>query len=325
MAITLDRARKHVEHHTALLKNSPRNARWPGCLFFCADLTVAREILRSGELIPRQQQDEIIHDVAHPDVIAHSHGVQHFTRLYFRPKNGFHLRTEGIKALDDPYRFEKHMSIPIMLVFDAVDVLTIEGVGFTDGNAASWHTEPGFDQAYFDNIPFEYVYHDRAVTPDTKGKIHNHRQAEVLYPDRLPLRPYLRTIVCRSNWDKLSLLNRLPPEASDLEDRIVVEQIPQSVFMRRELFINQLTLDGDALNIGLALPVRRSARGQLEIKVSQFLDNELVTQRQAVVGSDHRQIRGRKFDVLEDDYWSIELEDVLAFEGCIPKAGSTLV
>lgn len=325
MAISLARAQTHVDTQTSKLKSSPGNARWPASLFYCADLTAAVEILRSGELIPRSQQANLVHDVAHPDVIAHSQGMQHFTRLYFRPRNGFHMRTEGIKALDDRYRFNKHMSIPIMFVFDSVEILTLDGVGFTDGNAAKWDTQPGFDEAYFDQIPFQYVYHDRSVAPEIRDKIHNHRMAEVIYPERLPLIPYLRWIVCRSNWDKLSLLHQLPTEAQELEHMIVVEQIPQSVFMRRELHISQLGVDGDQLNIGLNLAVRPSARGAVKITVKQFDEDGLVAEQDGEARLDTRIICGTGFEILEDDVWEISMEDVLAFKGKIPKIGSTLV
>lgn len=119
MAISQERAKQHVEEHSLRFRLIRRCARWPRSLFFAAHIEPALQIITSGKLIPRSMQSDLLHDVANPDAVANNPEAHKYTRLYFRPKNDYHLKTEGIKCIGDHHRQEKHMSIPIMFVFSA--------------------------------------------------------------------------------------------------------------------------------------------------------------------------------------------------------------
>ena len=70
-------------------------------------------------------------------------------------------------------------------------------------------------------ILFEHVYHD---SPTREEDIRNARMSEVVYPGRLPLRPHLKYVVCRTAYDRLTLLYLLGEEAEKFRSRIVTEQ-----------------------------------------------------------------------------------------------------
>ena len=105
--------------------------------------------------------------------------------------------------MSDPYRYENHMSIPIMLAFDARSLLTADGVRCSDGKLVEDVTTPSFDEGYFRRIPFEHVYHD---SPTRDRRCSDARMSEVVYPGRLPLIPHLSYVVCRTAYDRLTLL-----------------------------------------------------------------------------------------------------------------------
>ena len=79
------------------------------------------------------------------------------------------------------------MSIPMMLAFDARSVLSLDGIGFSNGKLARMFAAPGFDEGYFRTIPFEQVYHDG---PTRDEGIQDARMSEVVYPGPLSIDPH---------------------------------------------------------------------------------------------------------------------------------------
>lgn len=69
------------------------------------------------------------------------------------------MRTEGIKCLNDPYRLQNQMSIPVCFVFRLADVLCREDACFSSGNVQRSHDfKTGNDS--FDELDFDAIYHD---------------------------------------------------------------------------------------------------------------------------------------------------------------------
>lgn len=325
MGISIERAQEHVAKYTEELRRFPKNANWPRNLFFACHITSAVAILQSGRLLPRGQQDLLIHDVANQGAVANNPEALGFTRLYFRPKNDFHIRTEGIKCLGDPYRLDRQMSVPIMLAMDATQILSLEETGFTFGKYALVENKPGFDQEFFENIPFADVYHDYAPPRERMNEIHDRRMAEVVYPGPLEIDPYLNVIICRSNLDRLSLLHALGPDADRYSERVVVEQLEGSIFMRWGLFIRQANLDGDDLLLHLSAPRASPPSGRYEVAIRQSVDGQVVFECVGSVSSDTVCIRVVGFTPVEQGELEVHLEEVLAYRGPTPTGGSALV
>lgn len=325
MAISQERAQRHVKEHSERLRLNRRNARWPKCLFFTAHLDPACEILISGNLIPRAMQSELIHDVANPGAIASNPRAHHYTRLYFRPKNDYHLKTEGIKCLGDEYRQDKHMSIPIMLVFDSQSLLSYEGVGFTCGNFATITTTPGFDEEYFNNIPFDMVYHDGPLSQERMHKVHYHRMAEVVYRGELPIEPFLRQIICRTPLDRESLLSRLGDEAPTFKERIRVEQIHGSAFMHWGLYIRRLNLHKGTLYFEILFPRKAPVSGYFNVVVRQYRNGQLLVEREENIPANSNTFCITGFSTANNSSWEIVVEEVIAFCGQLPVSESELV
>ena len=324
MAISAERAKQHVDEHCARLSAYPRNRNWPRYLFHTAQLEVVDQILRTGKLIPRKQQSEILHDVANPGAVANNPNAHQYVRFYFRPKTGFHLRTEGIKCLGDPNRLPRQMSVPIMLVFGSEALLCQDGVGFTTGNLASQYSTPGFDEEFFDSIPFNLVYHDQALPQERIREVHFHRMAEVVYPGELQLNGKLKRIVCRTPFDRISLLSGLGDIAQNYKDLVTVEQIFGSSFFHWGLYIKSLKVVENTLYFSVHIPRVKPASQKYSIEVRQIVAGEVVYRSAGHVDDSAWRIQVGPFEGQTNSTWEIYLEGVIAFKGPVPTGKSQI-
>ena len=102
MPISLIRAQQHVELWSEKLSGTSR-AKWPQHLFHTCQLEVAVEILKAGKIICRNEVQNLICDVANQGALWNNPEGHNYVRLYFRPRTYFHLKTEGVKSLGDPF------------------------------------------------------------------------------------------------------------------------------------------------------------------------------------------------------------------------------
>jgi ssDNA thymidine ADP-ribosyltransferase, DarT len=154
MSITVNRAGRHIKEWSKKLAQFSTRANWPPHLFHTCQLEVAVEIIKSGAIICRNNLGALICDVANQGAVWNNPDAHKYVRLYFRPRNPFHLKTEGIKSLSDPYRVDPHMSIPISFAFDFQKVITLQNVGFVPGNFARSGAAPLTGDAEFDHLNF---------------------------------------------------------------------------------------------------------------------------------------------------------------------------
>jgi hypothetical protein len=319
VGLTPERAARHIAEWSERLSSSPRHALWPKYLYHAAHVTTAVQILRSGQLVSRSSLGTIRHDVANQGALHNNPRAHDSARLYFRPKNNFHLKTEGIKCRDDPHRGRYQMSIPIMLAFDALSVLTLPDTGFSAGMLSKVR-RTGRDTRFFDAIPMEWVYHDSVPDSEEKDSIQDARMAEVVVPGRLPLSPHLSLVMCRHALDRRTLLYLLGRDAGSFRDRIVV--VP-SVFLHHGLYLTRADLSSAGLHLAFHPPRRGPGSGSLQIR----LTNEVPGQTEDRY---HPEIRSGQASVTipvlssAQNCWKIELEDVLAFHAPIPSASSVL-
>ncbi|HEY8020932.1 MAG TPA: DarT ssDNA thymidine ADP-ribosyltransferase family protein [Thermoanaerobaculia bacterium] len=322
MALTAGAARSHIEHWTGALGNSRGRASWPAYLFHAAHVTTAVKILQSGRLSCRGRLDVIDHDVANQGALHHNLRAHDFARLYFRPRNAFHLKTEGIKCIGDPYRDRNHMSIPILFAFDAMEVLTRDGTAFSQGKLSRIR-EIGNDDAFFATIPFDDVYHDGPCRSDEGPRILDARMAEVVVPDRLPLAPYLRRIFCRTGLERRTLLHLLGADARRFRSLLASEPEYCSLFHRDGLYLKHAEFREGALELDFHHPRRDPGRDHYELK----LMNRAAGQDPDIYSLKVPRSRVRVTTIRPspDNCWEIHIEDVLAFHAPIPGETSVLL
>lgn len=237
-----------IRQHIASLKQQDwlGQARqwWPDYLFHCTDVRNVANILRSGEMLSRKQilESRQLHvDIASPEIIGQTADRwQDYVRLYFRPKTPTQFQTEGFRPRDhQPYGVQ--CPAPVYLLIHAMEVLSKTGVLFTDGNIAAGPM-PTDDVKFLQCIPFETVYHEGSFSPDNRGTIVYHRNAEVLVPERLSTNA-IRFICCRSQAEYETLLDLLPPGVlHQWIDRIAVRP-NLALFHRRWCFVEQVEMD----------------------------------------------------------------------------------
>jgi hypothetical protein len=242
MSITLARAEHHIKDWSHNLARFPTRANWPLHLFHTCQLEVAVEIIKSGCIKCRGNLEHLICDVANQGAVWNNPDAHSYVRLYFRPRNSFHLKTEGVKATGDPFRMDPHMSIPIAFAFDFKKVITLANCGFVPGNFAKTGAAPLSSDAEFDEMQFELVYHDSALTQEKMAEVHNWRMSEAVVSGILPL-SYLSYVICRTIHEERTLRHAL---GSFPSPKTIVEQ-RGSIFMRRGIFIDEIYWASDLL------------------------------------------------------------------------------
>lgn len=318
MPISIRRAQQHVADWTPKLPSRPW---WPNHLFFAAHVTAAASIIQTGRLRCRRDlAGAIDHDVANQDALGTNPVAHNFVRLYFRTKTHFHLRTEGIKLSTDPYRLAAHMSVPVMFVFDFASVVTRPQVQFCDRKMAHVGIAPGNDEAYFNNIDFGSVYHDSGILdPARRAEVNDRRMAEVLVPDELPLDGSLKLILCRTNFEALTLQHILRAHDPAWRSKLRVATKPAEVFFCWGSFITDLQLAGDALTVKLKVSRDYRAGQKLKFNIQQRIPNQgsFEWAHDSVITNNPLLISG--WNPAHPENWRIEIEDALAFEGAVQQ------
>ncbi len=132
--------------------------------------------------------------------------IKNYVRLYWRVKTPTNYRNEGIKpksALTDIFR--AHSPNPVIFIFDEMIALN-ENVRFTPKNACKCSNL--FEHTFCEDCikyPFRYnfknIFHDRPIMEyEDKQIIIDARQAELLYPEHLPIKN-IKKIIFRSKAD----------------------------------------------------------------------------------------------------------------------------
>ena len=317
MSITLERAKSHVAKWTAAFERYSIE-QWPASLFHSAQIEAAVEIVRAKGIICRSKLTRILCDVANQGALGNNPAAHQFARLYFRPKNSFHLKTEGIKSSTDPNRVDPHMSIPITFVFDFVKLMTSPNVYFTSGNFAKTGTAILDGDIAFDALDFSLIYHDS--NPGSRmSEIHNMRMSEVIVPDFLPLTT-LSAIVCRTTHEE-RMFRYLLDGAGLAHPNIKLEQ-RGSIFFRRAIFIDELAIIGGVLNIKFHAPLSF-------YKESYHINVKVFERRAGMRECNYKVPNGLwsfpNLKVVSDAIWQISIEGCLAYEGTIPSSAGLIV
>lgn len=320
MPISLEAAKRHVVECTKKLAASGQRKFWPRYLYHTTHVDNAVDIVINKQLNCRNSV-EIFHDAANQGALGAYEGSHDFARLYFRPKNGFHLRTEGIKHLRDGYLTSAHMSMPVIFLFDFAKVITLPDAVFSKGNVQRSHEFLTGDEN-FSSIDFDSVYHDSGVTPDNRDYIQNCRMAEVGVKNSVPLDENLTVIAFRTKWDLETFIYKLKLRGHACGYRTAVEQIRTSLFFHWGMYISDISLVKENIKLTFNLPRSQPIDSIYKLYVSQissiepnkYYDGKLELKNPILsIGPYHND---------PNAIWDIKIEDSLAFLGPLGNSES---
>jgi len=174
------------------------------------DIENVSQILNSGKILSRREiaRKGLFHkDCASPKVLSStSDKWKDYVRLYFRPRTPTQYDGEGFRAKQD-YKLGAHFPVPIVMLFDASDILTRDSTKFSNGNLAA-EAITGDNLEFLKTIPFDKVYHDTWFGPQERSSIIFHRHAEVIVPNELDITA-LKFIGCRTQAEYETLMHLL--------------------------------------------------------------------------------------------------------------------
>ncbi len=324
MAISIERAQQHIQVWSERLKGGTHYF-WPHYIYHTADVTVVPAILRSGLISCRAVQQSIICDVAAQEPLWRNPAAHNYARFYFRPRTLFHVVKEGIRALRDNRRTPTQMSIPVVLVFDATTTLSRTGVMYTKEKFANINAEIGDTEEFFDALDFAAIYHN---SPTQDQAVRHKRMAEILFPNALPLTGHLKYLVCRTVYDRITLLSLLTQdEREDWKGKIFVEQISGTFFVHDfSLYIRDIKFDARTglLSLSLKHPSQVGI-GNYKCSILQIHEGRVCGNLDCEIPLSYQPLVLAGFQLRENCNWKIQLEDVLAFSGPIPSESSSVV
>ena len=293
---------------------------WPRYLFHTTHVSNAVEIVAQGHIGARNHV-AAFHDVANQGALGVFEGSHDYARLYFRPKNGFHMRTEGIKCRNDPYRLQNQMSIPVCFVFRLADVICRDDACFSLGNVQRSHDFRTGDAA-FDQLDFDAIYHDSWTDNSNRSYIHNCRMAEVAVKDRLELANALQAVLFRTNWDLETFLHLLNEGSRSCPHRLGIEQIRGSLFMSEGMYITDLNFSDDRIQMSFHFPLRNVPADKVYdvCVVQQYTGGQATLDKE--IALDKPSLSIVKFRQDPESVWTIHLEKELAFKGKLQHAKS---
>lgn len=217
---------------------------WPKYIFHFAELRNVVAILESGELRARILQPMAV-DTASPGVISHTEEEwRRHVRFYFRPRTPTQHQCEGFRPPADRGSAGAHSPMPFVFLFDAKDLLTREAARFSNGNLAKHGhgTEVGNTADFFEQIPFQEVYHNSPFSAEDRDLIVNRRHAEIIIPERIDLAA-LRFIGCRSVAERQTLVNSLNPETCGLYAPKITTQGQGTLHFRQWTYVEEVSLE----------------------------------------------------------------------------------
>ena len=311
MPITLNRALSHLKEWSRKLAPFPTRASWPAYLFHTCQLEVAVEIIKSGQINCRNKVEDLICDVANQGALWNNPNAHDYVRLYFRPRNPFHFKTEGVKAIGDPYRAEHHMSIPIAFAFNFQRVITLAESGFVPGNFAKSGTAPLTGDSEFDDLPFDLIYHDAPLPRDKIAEVHNWRMSEVVVKEALSL-SRLSCVICRTPHEERTLRHLLGGSSAL---SVVVEQ-RGSIFMRRAMFIDEIYWSSGLLHMRFHGP-SEFPKANYSLKIISY--DKGVSQEGRFLAEAGVVYRFRSLPASDAAVWRVELEGCVVYHAKAPS------
>ncbi len=243
---------------------------WRDHLFHFTDIKNVVSILNKGAILSRKQlerNDAKWQDAASSAVIKQTDDViKDYVRLYFRPKTPTAYRNEGIRPREQYYTQDAHCPVPVYLIFDKRDIITLKGVAFSDGNLAGSGWQLFQSPTEFGQLPFDDIYSDGSMGSERKKELTNRRNAEVVVHDSLPL-CHLKYIVCRSQAEYDTLKCLLRDKWPRWKDVTLKASNPQQLFHMKWLYILSCELTPDFVELEFNEPADPSDYGPFALEI----------------------------------------------------------
>lgn len=229
----------HISKWSTYFKGSARS-NWPYCLYHTTHIDNAVSIIRNGHISSRNHLTQGFVDCANSQIVSEQAALHDYVRLYFRPRNKFHFRTEGIRSLSDPYRNNSHMPIPVIFAIDLRTILQRDDIFFSNRRISST-TDFMFGEEQFKVLNFSNIYHLGPFTAAERSTVEPSRQSEVFVPKSLSL-SNVYAILCRTESEKQTLIWKFGA-TPEIQTGIFVD--PQSFEASRLHFTSLYLKNGD--------------------------------------------------------------------------------
>jgi len=245
---------------------------WPDSLYRFEHVEAAASILNSGVLLSRseaQRRGWLKRDCASAEIINQTPDEwKNCVRLYFRPLTPMQYNTEGHRPAGE-YGRGASCPVPIVLRFNAANILTRGTTRFSDGNLAASRAQVGDDARFLASIPFELVYHKTWMPDDQKEELTFRRHAEAIVPKELRLTA-LQAVLCRTTAEMETLLHLLSDKARARWAGCIGTKA--SLFYKRWSFVESTTLTNQkakfSFNPSSETPGPFSAEARFTVKPS---------------------------------------------------------
>ncbi len=227
---------------------------WAQHAFHFTDVMNAVKILDCGFLYSRiscQQNNLMQNDNASRQVIdMTSSEVLHYVRFYFRPLTPTQYYNEGYKhpALRYDHDVNANIPVPVFLIFDLQALLQDEKTQFSEKSQAGYYTpELHSGPNAFSRLNFAKIYESGPMPEEDK----KYRQAEILYPDKYPIKNSLKYIVCRNEVERRTLLKLLKAKGNKLyaEYKDKIRIVKKDLFENNGLFVSSIAYYNGHLEI----------------------------------------------------------------------------
>lgn len=314
MAVSPEVLEEHILEWEGKLSPSYR-ARWPSRLFRHEALENAVELLRSGQVLSRNDATDLMkRDVAPSEIIQASIIAHDYARLYFRPRTPTQYRIEGIRRPEEIWH-ERHAPMLFMFVLKARDILPRPDVCFSKGNMQVTGAELLQGDDAFATLDFRKIYHEGGYPPE-EADIKVWRCAEVLCTSPLELDECLEAVVCRSDAERKTLLNALGNDAAEWSNIIRVVTQP-GYFNAEYAFVESVDLNPVGVVVKFH-PRRRLPLAtwvELHVDALDDLAGSIHFQKQEL---DLRSVWNFKFTPQAGRYLiTIWIDDELAYKGVL--------
>ena len=243
---------------------------WREHLFHFTDITTFKDIVHTGNLLSRLVLQEEGHQrigSGSAEVLDQTDSsILEYVRLYFRPRTPTAYVTEGIRPADRYIFTDARCPVPVYLLFDLQDIITLRESRFSKGSLAVKNPSIYHSVNDFMNLPFNDIYSDYFPITEREKEVKFHRQAEVVIPKALSLR-HLKAIICRTTAEYETMRNLLENESVDWMRKARVAENPTEFFHMHWLHITSATLAPTFARLQLNRPVNSHDCGPFNIRI----------------------------------------------------------
>ncbi|MCD4757616.1 MAG: DUF4433 domain-containing protein [Arcobacteraceae bacterium] len=226
---------------------------WIDFIFHYNDLHNIVSILNSGKLYSRNKVTDLAilkKDIANDDVISHTDiNVHNYVRFYFGAKTPTLYNNEGLIPTNE-IKDNAHCPVPIFLLFDFINILSMDNSYFSNGNMGAKNPEVYSDVIDLNKLEWNYIYHRESLYGYENYRHINYcRNAEVLIENELNIYDSLKWICVRSIADKETILNLVNPDAKERIKNKIKVFTSDGLFHNKRLFLNEVVLHENRIDV----------------------------------------------------------------------------